>query len=97
VTGPKPVEYLTVTDAAAELAVSEWVVLNLIRKQGLPARRLANRHLQIERGMFERWIQDKYAETRQWQLENPNDGFHGDWRDWPIGRRDDDDQRPTTG
>ena len=28
----------------------------------------------------------EYAETRRWILENPNDGFHGDWKDWPIGR-----------
>ena len=46
--------------------------------------------------MFERWIRDQYASTRLWILENRGSDFHGDWKDWPIGRVDD-DRPPNTG
>jgi hypothetical protein len=83
-------EFLTVRDVVDELAASEWVVLKLIRTGELPAQRLSARQVLVERGMLERWVEDQYARTRRWILENPNSGFHGDWKDWPIGRVDGD-------
>jgi excisionase family DNA binding protein len=84
---PRP-EFLTVREVAAELAVSPMVVAALVRDGTLPALRSTNGRLRFERTMYERWIQDRYAETHRWILENPNAGFHGGWKDWPIGRVD---------
>jgi excisionase family DNA binding protein len=79
------VEFLTVRQVAEELAVSRTVVEALARDGTLPALHSPHGRLRFERMMLERWIRDQYAETRRWILENPNPGFHGDWRDWPIG------------
>ena len=84
--GVSDVEFLSVRQVAAELSVSRTVVEALARGGTLPALRSSHGRLAFERTMFERWIRDQYAETRRWILENPNPGFHGDWRDWPIGR-----------
>lgn len=78
-------EFLTTRQVAEELAVSRTVVASLAREGTLPARRMSNGRLVFERGIFERWIQDQYAETRRWVLEHDHDGYHGDWSDWPIG------------
>lgn len=81
-------EFLNVDQVMEELALSRWVVIRLIRTGELPAQRLPSRRLQIERGMFERWIRDQYAATRLWLLENPNERLsHADWNDWPAGAR----------
>lgn len=91
------VEFLSVRQVAAELAVSRTVVEALARGGMLPALRSPRGRLTFERTMLERWIRDQYAETRRWILENPNAGFHGDWRDWPTGRADDAGRPPTRG
>jgi excisionase family DNA binding protein len=93
---PNP-EYLSVRELAEELGVSRPAVTALVRNGTLPALRSSNGGLRFERSLFEHWIRDQYAETRRWILENPNEGFHGDWRDWPIGRIDDDGRPPTKG
>jgi prophage regulatory protein len=89
VTEPRPVEYLTIADVAAELNVNVSQVRTLLRIGSLPATRNRRGHWLIERQMLERWVQDRYAETRRWVLEHDHDGYHGEWRDWPIGRVDD--------
>jgi excisionase family DNA binding protein len=78
-------QFLTTRQVAEELSVSRTVVVSLAREGKLPARRF-NGRLIFERRMFERWIQAQYAKTRRWVLEHDHDGFHGDWKDWPIGR-----------
>jgi excisionase family DNA binding protein len=90
------VELLSVGQVAAELGVSRTVVEALVRCGTLPALRSPHGRLRFERRTFERWICDQYGETRRWILENPNPGFHGDWKDWPIGREDR-GRRPTRG
>jgi excisionase family DNA binding protein len=85
-------EYLTTIQVAEELAVSKTVVVAMVRSGTLPAQRGPGHRLRFERAILERWIQDQYAETRRWILESPNPGFsHADWREWPIGRFDNDD------
>jgi excisionase family DNA binding protein len=86
---PSPPEFLTVSEVAEELGVSRTVVTQLTSQGSLPAQRVSNGRLRFERGLFERWIRDQYAETRRWVLANRHDGYHGDWKDWPIGRPDD--------
>ena len=81
-------EFLTTRQVAQELSVSKTVVVSLVRNGALPARRVSNGCLMFERGILERWIQGQDAETRRWVLDH--EGCHGDWREWPIGRADDD-------
>ena len=90
-------EYLTTRQVAEERSVSRTVVVSLARQGTLPARRLTNGKLMFERVMFERWIRDQYAETRRWVLDHDHEGYHGDWRDWPIGRDDGRDHPPIGG
>ena len=72
-------------------------VARLVRSGSLPAHRTGSGQFRVERGLFDRWIREQYAETRRWILEHPKPGFiHGDWRDWPIGRVDD-GRAPTKG
>jgi excisionase family DNA binding protein len=68
-------EFLTTRQLAEELSVSRTVVASLARQGTLPARRLSNGRLMFERGMFERWIQHQYADTRRWVLEHDHDGY----------------------
>jgi hypothetical protein len=79
--GMSEVQLLSVRQVAAELTVSRTVVETLLRCDTLPAQRSPHGRLRFERRMFERWIRDQYTETRRWILENPNPGFHGDWKD----------------
>jgi len=68
---PSQPDFLTVAQAAAELAVGSHVVRALIRGGDLPARRLGVRPYEVERGMFERWIAVQYRQTREWIAANP--------------------------
>lgn len=56
--------WLTVAAAAAELAVGELVVRNLVGTGELPARRGVDGRWRIDRGDFEAWIRVQYARTR---------------------------------
>jgi prophage regulatory protein len=89
--------FLTIAEIAAELDISINQVRTLIRTGSLPAGRNGQGHRLIERRMLERWIEEKYAESRRWVLEHRHDGYHGDWKDWPIGHVDGDGRRPTRG
>ena len=56
--------WLTAAAAAAELAVGELVVRNLVGTGELPARQGVDGRWRIERRDFEAWIRVQYARTR---------------------------------
>ncbi len=68
---PPPLQFLSVTEVAGELNVSKIQVRTLIANGTLPAQRTDGGGLRVERLMLERWIQDRYAETRAVTTAHP--------------------------
>lgn len=58
--------FLTLTDVAEELQISSSQTYALVRSGELPAIQIGGRgQWRVEQAMLEKYIQDKYAETRR--------------------------------
>jgi hypothetical protein len=69
--------FLAMAEVADGLNVNVNQVRVLIRTGGLPATRNRQAHRLIEPQMLERWIFDRYAETRGFVLEHDSSGRRG--------------------
>lgn len=59
-------EYLTISEIASELRVSEFTVIGLVTKGELPALRIGQRgQYRVPRGGYELWKQEQLAKDKQ--------------------------------
>jgi excisionase family DNA binding protein len=64
--------FLLLSDVAAELNVSDSQIYHMVRSGELPAIKIGGRgQWRVERARLEEYIQQRYAETAEWVVQNP--------------------------